>query len=635
MLKRTLNASVLAALIALAAPAARAELPERVFVLASPGSPGPVDYESYGAFSGVGTNGYAYRVLDEAGLARAAGEGVYPNRSHADDPQFRYFVSAQGEHFNIWDFRSSRFPQNDFYAWCLAGDQDEGTKLFHIGEALRRAGLLNEALKAYHALVVHFPRTVIWSADGAWYWYPAPEAIARLRKICAEHPELGLRYEEGFVEIERSPENKPGKDSVKVWPGRFLAGTPEALDPAAPETARRGDGRVRAVQYGGRDWRLFVDGKPFFIRGITYTATTVGESAHAINLRPWMTVDDDKNGRNDGMFDSWVDTDRDNRRDPDEPAVGDAELLRRMGANTIRHYHHMDEKGDYNPKEYDKPLMRRLNREYGLYFIMGDFLGAYTIGSNANWDAGTDYTDPEQKERMLRMVTAMVEDHKDEPYVLFWLLGNENQHPHTHTNAHEHPEAYARFLNEVARRIHEIDPDHPVAVCNLNFQGLAEIARYAPEVDLYGANVYSGEYSMGSVWHLVRRHLDRPVFITEMGCDVYAEGKGTDEKGQARYFTSNWADITGNAAGARGEGNSLGGVFFEWMDEWWKTSKGDSWGDPQTHNTEGDFQGPFPDGWMHEEWLGIFGQGDGRSSPFLREPRAVYEEIRGSWLEAE
>jgi len=34
---------------------------------------------------------------------------------------------------------------------------------------------------------------------------------------------------------------------------------------------------------------------------------------------------------------------------------------------------------------------------------------------------------------------------------------------------------------------------------------------------------------------------------------------------------------------------------------------------------------------MHEEWLGIFGQGDGTKSHFLREPRKVYREVQKAW----
>ncbi|MCG3175817.1 MAG: hypothetical protein MOGMAGMI_00752 [Candidatus Omnitrophica bacterium] len=590
-----------------------------------------IDYARYGVFEGSGTKDYVYRVTDPAGLAMAAGAGVYPSIAHQADPQFQYFVSAQGPDFSVWSYSGSRYPQNDFYAWCMA-ETDEGARLFFAGEALRRAGHIRQALKAYHALVVHFPRTAIWSKDKSFYWYAAPEAIARMHKLLAAYPDLGLRLEDAFVDVRRSGQLDPATDEVLARPGRLV---PDDLRPIAREYWRvkqeRGKGRVRLVQYDNGHWEMLVEGRPFVVKGVTYTATTIGESPHALNLRPWMTVDDNKNGLNDGMFDAWVDWDRDGQQDEGEKAVGDAELLRRMGANAIRIYHGVDEKGLYDPREYDKALMRKLNKEYGIHFIMGDFVGAYTVGSQARWDIGTDYTDPEQIEIMKRSVRDMVMDHKDEPYVLFWLLGNENQHPHTRTNAVEHPEAYARFLNETARMIHEIDPDHPVAVGNLNTSYMREIGQHAPEIDIYGANVYSGAYSMGSVWHQARELLDRPVVITEMGCDVYAAGRGVDEEAQADYFRQNWADVVENLAGGRGIGNALGAVQFEWMDEWWKTSKGDSWGNPKDHDSEGDFEGPFPDGWMHEEWLGIWGQGEGSDSPRQRHPRKIYDEIRRAW----
>jgi len=589
-----------------------------------------ISYEKYGNLTGVGTEDYSFEVADPAALAEASGEGIYPNRSHEKNAAYLRFVEKASKPVKPWDY-SAKGGREEVFAW-LASEEPDGVKLYFIAEAHRKAGKLQQALKAYHALVVHFPRTVIWSADRAFYWYAAPEAIARIRKICAEHPELELELLDTLVEVERSSAKDPEKDRVVTWPGRFEPRAPKKADRSEFRvTAERGKGRVRLVQYDGRRWELLVDGKPFFVKGVTYTSTTVGESAHAINLRPWMTLDDDKNGKNDPMFDSWIDADRNGERGENEKAVGDARLLKEMGANAIRAYHGVDHLGDYDPKGYDKELMRELNRDYGIYFVMGDFFGAYTLGSKANWEAGTDYTDEEQKKNMLASLRAMVEDHKGEPYVLFWLLGNENQHPHTRTNADREPEAYGRFLNEAAQMIHELDPDHPVAVGNLTTEGLAEIARHAPEIDIYGANVYSGAYSMGSVWHKTRRLFDRPVVVTEMGCDAYADGQGPDEKGQAEYFRGNWRDVALNSADGRGEGNAIGGIVFEWMDEWWKSSKGNTWGDPEKHNVEGDFPGPFPDGWMHEEWLGVFGQGDGRHSHFLREKRALYDEIREAW----
>jgi beta-glucuronidase len=614
-----------------------AESSRAKLILWDPGTENIIDYEKYGKFTGVKSEQYAYQILDAEGLKKASGEGVYPNESYLKDPAYKNFLSKYPGKISPWDFVDGPLPQDDFYAWCAgdaASNKNEGEKLFFRAEALRRAGVYYQALKAYYTIVIYFPRTVVWSADRSFYWYAAPEAISRIRKLCATYPELGVELKGALVDIDRSPEGKAELDHVRVNPGRMV---PAVLKKTARAdmkiTARRCNGKVKLVKYNDKFWEMLVNDKPFFIKGLMYTCTTVGESAHALNLRPWMTLDDNHNGKNDGMFDSWVDRNRNNRQDPDEPVVGDAQLLKEMGANTIRMYHGVDSQGNYKASDYDKDLMRTLNRDYGIYFILGDFIGAYTVGSQADWKEGTDYTDPKQKERMKEVVRSMVLDHKDEPYTLCWLLGNENQNPGTHTNAKDRPEAYVSFLNEVAAMIHKIDPDHPVAVCNFNIANLKTLARLAPEIDIFGANIYAGAYSLGSVWQLTREIYDRPVLITEMGCPAYTYDKGLNEEGQADYLGSNWDDILLNAAANTGEGNAIGGIVFEWMDEWWKTSKGNSWGDPNKQNTDGDSMGPFPGGWMYEEWLGIVGQGDGYESHTIRQLRKAYETLKKKWME--
>jgi len=80
---------------------------------------------------------------------------------------------------------------------------------------------------------------------------------------------------------------------------------------------------VQVLQYETGDWRLMVDNKPFMIKGLTYAPTRVGESPDEGTLQNWMEQDLNKNGRADGPYDSFVDTNKNNRQDKNEPAIGD------------------------------------------------------------------------------------------------------------------------------------------------------------------------------------------------------------------------------------------------------------------------------------------------------------------------
>ena len=79
--------------------------------------------------------------------------------------------------------------------------------------------------------------------------------------------------------------------------------------------------------------------KPFIVKGVCYWPIKVGESPDDATWRDWMTVDDDGDGRIDVAYQSWVDKNRNNKRDPDEPEVGDFQLWKEMGCNTLRIYH--------------------------------------------------------------------------------------------------------------------------------------------------------------------------------------------------------------------------------------------------------------------------------------------------------
>ncbi|MCG8430838.1 MAG: hypothetical protein MJA29_06680 [Candidatus Omnitrophica bacterium] len=591
--------------------------------LHDPGTEDFVDYSRYGAFKNVGTENYAYEISDQVGLIAAVGEGVYPNTSAVrKNPAFKQAMKEGRLQCNHWDYIQSPDREAAFLKWATA-PEPQGVRLFYTALILEKAGLIKQAIKAYYSIVVHFPGQYGWTY---WHtpWYVGQAAIAKIKFLLRRNPWLGYRLEDAYIKIVNGFDNDISNDKTITWPGRFVKVDPREGKGSPPDTAglgvrqKRGGENIYVVQYETGDWQLIVDGQPYIIKGITYAPTKIGQSPDEQTLGNWMEEDFNGNGRIDGPYDAFYDKNRNERQDEDEPGVGDFLLMKLMGVNTIRLYHH--------PLEVNKELLRDLYETYGIRVIMGDFLGKYALGSGAPWNPGTDYHNEEHKKNMLASVEKMVREFKDEPYILFWLLGNENVYGYA-CNADKEPEAFFSFANEVARRIKEIDPDHPVALCSGDVLYLDIFGKNSTDIDMFGTNAYRGEYGFGFLWRQVREEADIPAFITEFGCPAYAEGRSVSEAEflQAEYHRGAWEDIELNMAFAGGAGNAIGGVVFEWLDEWWKGYE------PSVHDTRGLWAGPFPDGYMHEEWLGVSGQGKGQKSPFLRQLRKAYFTYKRIW----
>ncbi len=379
-------------------------------------------------------------------------------------------------------------------------------------------------------------------------------------------------------------------------------------------------------------WQLLVNGEPYLIKGMCYYPDAIGESPNDNTRRNWVAVDDDQDGRNDYAYQTWVDKNLNNRKDDDEPEVGDFQLMKDMGVNTIRLYHHVSDDPDmqelnkasskqqnYSPA-IEKAILAKLYAEFGIMTAMGDLIGSYTVSTGADWKVGTDYTDPVQRAHMLRSVEEMVRTYKDEPYILMWILGNENNYGEfTHTNASQELQVYARFVNEAALLIKKIDPSRPVALCNGGYQFLEYYNQYAPAVDIIGLNFYSN-YGFHELWKKTETLFDRPIMLTEYGTGypIVVDGKH-DEKAQVRVHRLSWLDIEKHQYGQEKPGNAIGGFVFSWNDNWWED--GDQW--QQNINPNGS-------GWNHE-YNGMMSFGDGSSGSLTRQPRAVYELYQELW----
>ncbi len=598
-------------------------------VLKFPGRKEVVDWTKYGKFLNVGTENYHYQIIDQTGLAAALGEGIYPNIADVyKDPGYKKVLKAgrlQGSH---WDFVNTTDLQAAFYKWVSA-PESWGVRLFYIGTIFEKAGMLPQAIKAYDALIVNFPSTIAWTY---WQtpWYPAQAAVYKIQYLIRMHPEVHMEFKGARIHI-LNPDDphhfvtttKPGiirkLSALEIIEQQFIW-HPKMI-PLGKPVYYSGQGQVRFVKYESGHWRLLVDNNPFFIKGMSYMPTKVGQSPDDGTLVDWMREDDNHDGIISAPYEAWVDKYGDNKRHSDEPAMGDFALMKDMGVNTLRIYYQSYMKSD-------KAFLEKMYRGYGFKVAMSNFLGKYAIGSGASWSEGTDYENPAHQKKMMDYVRQMVNEFKDEPYILMWILGNENNYG-VASNANKKPVAYYKFVNEVAMMIKSIDPNHPVAICNGDILFLDKFGKYAPDVDAYGANVYRGDYGFGSFWDDVAELAGKPAFITEYGAPAWGGGSmsyAQAQQAQADYHKGNWLDILDNSAGYQeGAGNSIGGMAFEWLDEWWKDYS------PSIHDTKADVVGPFPAGYYFEEWFGIMGQGDGSQSPYLREPRKVYYTYKELW----
>ena len=599
------------------------------FSLKNAGADFPFSFEPYGTLSGRGTASYKFKITDRPGLAKAMGSGLFPNPDTIlQEPGYKSWAKTKKTEAQPWDHVNSGNAREDFYIWTRAKEVSPGTKLYFTAQALEQGGLYKQALKAYYGALVLFPGEPCWSADQSFVWYLGPSVISKIESITKHHPEIGYRLQGAFCRIENGGDTNLKNDVVTVDPGTWVKRSEDTtLSPQDRQiVAQRGYGKVQLVQFQNKHWELRVNGKPFVVHGITYTPTSVGHHISEGGVNAWMFQDSDENGKIDGPYDAWVDKNKNNIQDPDEPNVGDFQLMKDMGVNAVRVFRNSD-KPEYDSSVFNKELLRDMHRTYGIYAIMGDLLGAYGVGSGAS-EAGTDYTDPVQLENMRQAIKDYVIDQRDEPYVLMWLLGNENLMSSeydgvnaTKTQASKQVQAYLTFVNEIVEMIHRLDPDHPVAVGNLELTNLEEYAQYAPVVDIYGANAYMGMDGFGDLWKQVREKYDRPVLITEYGCDAFDVKKmKVDEDTQAQYHAGNWNDIRMELADGHEQGNAIGGIIFEYLDEWWKSNQG-GW---NTQEKTKDSPMTFPDGWSSEEWFGLVSQGDGSKSPFLRQPRKAY-----------
>jgi len=309
--------------------------------------------------------------------------------------------------------------------------------------------------------------------------------------------------------------------------------------------------------------------------------------------------------------------------------AGEMSLLKAMGVNTIRMYTGV-------PPRW----VQYIYEEYGIYTVLNHSFGRYGVTIDGVYTYATNYADPRTRQFLLDEVKAMVNEFKNTPGLLMWLLGNENNYGLVWSSAEtealpegEQQAAKARYMyslfGEATRLIQSIDTNHPVSMANGDIQYLDIIAEEVPTLDIFGTNVYRG-ISVGDLFQDVKEKMGIPVMFTEFGCDAYnAKEMREDQYHQAQILLGQWQEIYEQSYGKGRVGNAIGGLTFQFSDGWWKYLQEENLDVHDTHASwpNGGYPFDYVEGEnnMNEEWWGICAKGPTNERGLYQlYPRAAY-----------
>ncbi len=168
----------------------------------------------------------------------------------------------------------------------------------------------------------------------------------------------------------------------------------------------------------------------------------------------------------------------------------------KFGGNTIR---------TYSASADDPEIPKILNEAYrnGLFVNVGIGIGAAKT---------FDYNDEAKVKAQFDAAKATVTKFKNHPAVLFWSVGNEAE------SAYNNQLKLWDAINDIAKMIHEEDPNHPVAttLASANQDHFKNIREKCPELDFVCINSYYPNV-LETCGKVKGYGWDKPIMITEYG----------------------------------------------------------------------------------------------------------------------
>ena len=139
--------------------------------------------------------------------------------------------------------------------------------------------------------------------------------------------------------------------------------------------------------------KLVVNEKDFMINGMNWDYIPIG--TNTVNANFWKKPDD--------IIKAGLDR--------------EMSLLKNMNVNVIRQYTGVPAK-----------WIQYIYENYGIYTMLNVPFGRYGLTLDGVWTPVTDYADPKTQEFLLTEVDTLVEEYKNTPGLLLYLLGNENNY---------------------------------------------------------------------------------------------------------------------------------------------------------------------------------------------------------------
>lgn len=372
--------------------------------------------------------------------------------------------------------------------------------------------------------------------------------------------------------------------------------------------------------------QLLVNGQPFVVKGVNYNPTP--------RTPPGNWPDDWT--MNTGIV------------------FSDLAKMKEMGANAIRVYVKYDRLfGNWDEQNDPSTDLSRVDPavlanyrtvmaeadRLGIYVIMNYSLpegGAYQPGQDVRFgkDARTRH------KLRFRNIINVFKNRTEFPMVLMWAFGNENNFPGK-SGGLTTPQLFAYYQEAISEAKSGADTSHPyTVVLGDNWEvdiHNTTLLNSAPAVDIWSLNTYNTE--QGFLNLIQGFPINKPLLLMEFGYDACNNNVGCDyttpagngfaeaQQNQANFYKSRWeVTMQPNLSAFNPARALLGGVVFEWNDEWWKAAG--SW---DAHDSGGFPNGNLgPDFFLNEEWFGlstavVYGATGGRYY------RAAFNELKRMW----